>query len=286
MRMVFGTVIALTVLTCTTEVGAFQTNRPDQACFRASADNRSYSYCVHQVEGSINPDVVYYFHGAYGSAQDWTNSVYYQRIYEAWGAQAPTVISVSYGSLWLLAEKNSSARSGLFNHFVETALPAIEKARQLQPARRLLAGASMGGFNAVQLYLKKPELFSKVLLLCPALAKLTPYSSTAAVNEYINRTRASRSAIWNFLYLGQLYFPNEEAYKAADPFVLVQSHVGEFSPSLLVTIGLQDEYGFFEGSADFSDQAELTGANAAYVPLEGKHCSWDWSSATQFILDP
>lgn len=255
-------------------------------CYEASSAGWYYDYCVDRVAESVNPDVVYYFHGAYGSSEEWLNSNYYRRIYDRWGIRAPTVVSVSYGNLWLLAERNNSGYSGLYDHFVKMALPEIEKARALKPARRFLAGASMGGFNAAQLYLKNPELFSKVVLLCPALVELNPYSNEADVEDYVSRTHANRSAIWNFIYLTQIYFPTRAAYKTADPFLLAQTHVSAGSPSLLVTIGLQDEYGFFEGSAGLVDLATEREAPAEYIPLDGRHCSWDWKSVSQFLIDP
>jgi pimeloyl-ACP methyl ester carboxylesterase len=257
-----------------------------QNCYHANEGGERWTYCVHRVNPSVNADVIYFLHGANGNADSWANSPYFRRIYDAWGTQAPTVVSVSYGSVWLLAEKNTSAYSGLYTHFVKVALPSIEKEQALVPARRLLAGASMGGFNSAQLYLKNPELFSKVALLCPALSEVGPYSGDDAIEDYITRTGASRALVNNSLYLTRLFFPTRAAYLTADPLPLARERVTRKSPDLLVSIGLQDGYGFFEGAEKFSEIAKSKGARATYVTVQGAHCTWDWKAVTQFLVEP
>lgn len=257
-----------------------------QNCYRANEAGERWTYCVHRVSPSVNADVVYYLHGANGSAETWANTPYFRRIYDAWGTQAPTVISVSYGPVWLLAEKNTSTYSGLYTHFVSTALPAIEKAQALKPARRLLAGSSMGGFNSVQLYLKNPELFARVALLCPAVAEVGPYSGDEAIDAYVERTGADDALVANSIYLTRLFFPTRAAYQSADPLPQAAARVTAKSPPLFVSIGLQDEYGFFEGAGKLVDLVKSKGARAAYSPVQGTHCTWDWKSVSQFLVEP
>lgn len=257
-----------------------------QDCYRANEGGQRYTYCVHSVTPSVNADVVYYLHGANGDAESWANGDHFREMYDTWGTQAPTVVSVSYGPHWLLAERNPSRYSGLLTHFVQTVIPSIERERALKPARRHLAGASMGGFNASQLYLKNPELFSKVALLCPALAEIGPFSGDAAIDAYVARTGANRGMLDNSLYLTRLFFPNRAAWASADPLPVAQARVKAGYPDLLVTIGLQDDYGFFEGSSKFVDAVKAKGAKATYVSVQGKHCSWDWKSVIQFLVEP
>jgi pimeloyl-ACP methyl ester carboxylesterase len=256
---------------------------PNVTCTQSSGGGYWYDYCLHKVGTSTNPDVVYYLHGLNGSQYEWEDSPYYSQIYALWGNQAPTVVSITYGSIWLLAQTNSSGYSGLYENFVNTALPAIETANSLKPRRRLLFGLSMGGFNAVELYLKNPNLFASVALACPAITTVGPYDGSNAINNYINRTNASAYDVNEAIYVSETYFPTEADWLNAAPLTLVNNVNASFPP-LYVSGGMQDQYGFFEGASQFVAAVTARGAKASWTPLQGGHCTFDWQGTSLFLL--
>jgi S-formylglutathione hydrolase FrmB len=256
----------------------------DVNCYQSTTTGFWYHYCVHKAEASTSQDVIYYFHGIRGSEYEWESSPYFSQIYTLWGNAAPIVVSVSYGSTWLLAERNGSRYSGLYENFVTVALPSIESSRNIHPAHRMLMGLSMGGFNAAQVYLKNPELFTKVGLACPAITTVGPYSDADAIGNYTARTHALSSYVNNALYLSSEYFPNATAWSEADPIALANARLTPNYPALYVSGGLQDEYGFFEGAAQFATIASSHGVSATWVPLPGRHCTFDWEGTARFFI--
>jgi S-formylglutathione hydrolase FrmB len=201
-----------------------------------------------------------------------------------WGNSAPVVISITYGSAWLLAEQNESGYSGLYENFVKVALPTIEKTRNIHPEHRMLMGLSMGGFNAAQVYLKNPELFTKVALACPAITTVGPYSGADEIAAYTARTHALSNYVNNALYLSSNYYPSQEAWDRADSIALANTQITSDSPPLYISGGMQDEYGFFEGAAEFASIAASKGVSATWVPLRGRHCTFDWQGTARFFI--
>lgn len=243
-----------------------------------------WNYCEYQVPGSTSKDVLYYFHGIGGSEYEWQNFPFYDKTYSLWGNSAPTVVTVSYGSAWLLAEQNSSGVSGLYEHFIHTALPYLETQLKLTPERRLLMGLSMGGFNASQLYLKNPELFNKVALACPALSTVSPYASREEIAAYQQRTGALDYYIARALGLSATYFPDEASWQTAAPVQQAQQRTNPTYPPLFVSGGMQDQYGFQEGGKAFVDAAAANGATAKWTPVQGPHCTFDIVGNALFLL--
>jgi hypothetical protein len=125
---------------------------------REFAGPRPWSACVTRTKGSRNPDVLYYLHGGEDDERQWSKTTGYAELirkrWQAKGFSPPAVAAVSFGRLWLLAEKNASPESGLFEEFTGTVMPTVESQLVERPRRRLLLGESMGGFNAAVLALK------------------------------------------------------------------------------------------------------------------------------------
>jgi enterochelin esterase-like enzyme len=92
------------------------------------------------------------FHGGGESEKTWFESTGLgEQVRQSWrnsGIQAPSIVSVSFGPMWLLSNRSLLPQSGLYEVFVNEIFPYIEK--QLMNGRideRILIGHSMGGFN-------------------------------------------------------------------------------------------------------------------------------------------
>ncbi|MBC7396621.1 MAG: esterase [Bdellovibrionales bacterium] len=243
-----------------------------------------WKFCEYKVPGSNNDSVLYYLHGLRGDEYEWQNSPNFVKTYGLWGFSAPTVVTLSYGSTWLLAEKNNSPRSGLYEHFTQIALPAIEKRLNLKPQRRLLMGASMGGFNASQVYLKNPELFAKVSLACPAITSIGPYDSAEVVAAYQERTGAYDEYVRTALTISAAYFPDQASWDKSAPIAQATERVQASHPPLYVSGGTEDEFGFQEGGELFAKAARDKGAQVVWKAVPGLHCSFDVIGNAIFLL--
>ena len=108
-------------------------------------------YCVYRAVGGVNGDIVYHLHGRGLDEGVWNDDTYFtamlQARWQAQGATAPTVVTLSYGPTWLLTPKGGKADSGLLDDMMRR-LPAIE-ARIGQPRRRMLLGESICGLKLI-----------------------------------------------------------------------------------------------------------------------------------------
>ena len=246
-----------------------------------------FDYCLYVPEGQPPSDTVLYFmHGGGESASHWGRwrpAEDLARAYRERGLPVPTVASISYGKLWVLTERGSSKDSGLLERFTDEAIPFIE-AKTGAPKRRLLWGLSMGGFNAVQLLLKRPGLWASAVLSCPAVTVLAPTAGPAEVKEYVARTGADASkAGWMFDYTKR-YFPDDASWARADPMRLAGA-AGALPPVFL-ECGDRDEWGFFEGAERLAKTLEGGGHAVTFDRVAGgKHCVVDSGRVARFLLD-
>jgi S-formylglutathione hydrolase FrmB len=251
------------------------------------AEPLPWKYCKTTTVGSRNPDVLYHFHGRGGNATHWTDNNYYTTLVrKEWARgrrQAPTVVSVSFGPVWLLVEKNQSPSSGLFEVFTKVVLPTVEKTLRPFSGRRLLVGESMGGFNASQVALKAGGLFAKVAILCPPMVSLTPWATQEQIDEFIAKHKAKPQLVAEMIQLSQYFMPTLADWQKASPMDLAKTNLGPRSPSLYVSCGLYDEFGFFAGSEAFAETGAKRGARVHWRPLYGGHCAVDAVSLAAFL---
>jgi pimeloyl-ACP methyl ester carboxylesterase len=246
-----------------------------------------YEYCVNKVRGSTNPDVVYHLHGAGEDVHAWTANGPGRAVNDSWRTSktnAPVVVSISFGQAWLLASKNSSPTSGLYDVFVQAVLPNIE-ANVLHgvKGRRLLFGYSMGGYNGTQLFLKNPELFEKVVLACPALAKVSPFGTPEELEDYIKRTGADRSLVQFMLEIVKHFYPDGPSYLQDAPLEKADKQLGPTFPPLHLSCGDADGFGFYEGATIMRDIAQAHNVNLTWQSLKGPHCVMDPDSIAGFL---
>lgn len=246
-----------------------------------------WSYCISRVEGSKNPDLVYYFHGIDGSEKDWVeHSIPVREKWAKDGQDAPTVVSISFGTVWLLAPHSGSELTGMLMDFVmKAAIPQIESKLGGVHGRRMLVGRSMGGFNATELYLWYPEVFERVALLCPALSQISPFASDEEFEELIARTGALPTRVNRARDLGRFLFQNEANWRTVSPLLIAPLKVNSRYPKLFVSTGRQDDYGFFDGAEIFADLVHSQGVSEVeWYPVEGKHCEFDAQALAKFLI--
>lgn len=112
-----------------------------------------WKYCFSAGAGKNARRLILQFHGGGESENTWFNSEgigdQVRRSWRSSGVDEPSVVSISFGPMWLLSRKSSLPQSGLYEVFVNEVVPYIEK--QLMNGHiveRAIIGHSMGGFNA------------------------------------------------------------------------------------------------------------------------------------------
>jgi pimeloyl-ACP methyl ester carboxylesterase len=244
-------------------------------------------YCVHRAAGGVNGDVAYHLHGRNLEAEIWNDPTYFtaqlQAYWQNTGLLPPTVISLSYGPVWLLSAKGQAGSSGLLDTIWRD-ISAIE-ARVGAPRRRLLMGESMGGLNSLVLGLSQPQHFDKVAALCPAVYTESPFAPLSQILEGIARTGADPRIAFGIWRLSRDYVATAEEWSRFSPLALIENaSVQRTRLSLYLSAGLYDRYGLYEGTERLAQRAAQRGVPTAWHPLYGGHCAIDVVSLGTFLV--
>lgn len=242
------------------------------------------TYAVYRAESGVSDDVIYYLHGRNLDASAWNDDTYFtsqlQAYWQRSSTRPPTVVVVSYGPVWLLTPKNSSAESGLLDDFF-VRLPEIES-KVGNVRRRILLGESMGGLNVLISGLSRPEMFSKVASLCPGVYLGSPFSDFSTLRAGMKRQLHHPKIIYGVMQLAKRYVSNDEEWKAVNPISLIE-RADQSYPELYLSCGLYDNYGNFEGTEALANLAIKRGVKTTWHPLYGGHCAIDVASLADFL---
>ncbi|HWU42898.1 MAG TPA: alpha/beta hydrolase-fold protein [Bdellovibrio sp.] len=261
------------------------TYHSDYSCDSETQQGLTFKYCIRHVDRSKNQDVIYFFHGLMGDEETWFTQTYGTGMLERkwhWRGYDPTIVTISFGEVWLLVDNHRFPLIPYFKHII---VPLLEKKiGGLGQGRRMAIGESMGGFNAVEAALKIPNFFSKVALLCPAITTVGPFSSEQEIQAYIDRTKAVPDRVRLALSISKQVFINEDDWMKHDPLRILRLYHGH-KPNFYVSTGMQDDFGFQEGSEQFASLGKTDGYKTQWVPVAGGHCNFDRRTTADFIME-
>ena len=127
---------------------------------------------------------------------------------------------------------------------VQEFLPFIEKHYRVSPGRanRAISGISMGGFGALHLAFRHPQLFSAVSAHSAALIETLPIflGGTGAQGNAANRAR---------IFAGVLGNPPDPAYWNQESPITLARTANLAGLKIYLDCGDQDDYGFEAGAA-------------------------------------
>lgn len=244
---------------------------------------KEWKACVYRPKKArVSGDVVYFMHYATGSELGFGEiglaNAFYSELAKA-KAPPPSVVSVSFGTHWLLTRGERGKQVVPLRKFLGEVVPSVES-RLGAPKRRFAWGMSMGGFNALQLALAKPDGFSAAVLSCPALHAVDPMKHGDEAPKLAARARVPLNWADDGMALFYHRIPAED-WPAEDPAARVAK--GEPLPPLLLQANRDDEYGFYEGAEAFYAALKKAGREASFSPLPGGHCVVDAREAARFF---
>lgn len=256
-------------------------NNLDMTCF-SKEKPVSWQYCINQIPTSSSQTLIYHFHGRRGNETWWNDDTYYTgNLYREWTKQnvdPPTVVSISFGSLWLL-EKN-----GLLDVFLNEVMPEIESNLDLQFNRRLVVGESMGGVNAVLAWLNSEGVFDGVASLCPPLPTISSTASLSEIMDYMSESETTWQRGAMLLFMGRYFFPTHEEWSENSPLELARNNdLSELGPMYL-SCGEKDDWGCMIGSRKLVEITKAAGVDTNWHPMPGGHCDIDEASLSQFLV--
>lgn len=247
-----------------------------------------WSYCLYMPTGNKGDDLIYHFHGRNGDPDWWNDEVYYVKdVYKTWlsrNQRLPTVVSVSFGKLWLLIEDPQLPNGGLFDFFAKSVVQEIESHLPTIKGDRMLFGESMGGLNSLLVALKTQGLFAKVAALCPPLPTISPFSSWFEMVYYVLTTSVTWEKAKLMRQISQRFFKTEEDWQRNDPIHLSKTFNPEVSPSLFLNCGKRDDWGCLKGSESIVSEIRQRGGSIQWQPRPGGHCDIEPTSLAEFLL--
>ncbi|MBI3548478.1 MAG: hypothetical protein HY078_05435 [Elusimicrobia bacterium] len=250
-------------------------------CGSSNLGGHRFQWCIDRPSGPASRDVLYYLHSVFRDQNSWYNQAANKSIRAEWekkGTPQPTVITVSFGSIWFFTDANG--RTPLF---VDKIMPMLEQRIGGVKGRRLLLGRSMGGFNAIQALLRSPRLFERVALLSPALLAANPHSEEE-VSAYFARHAGhiSKMKVRILINILKAEYANAQAWVENGPLQRLLRGVPK-GARYYVSAGTADNYGFYEGAETFAKAAKAQGASVTWVPIEGGHRDTDPESVARFL---
>jgi putative tributyrin esterase len=267
-------VILLLSLGCRTKDQAQQPDHPrltpnvvlHDVTFHSAALNRNMQYRV-VLPAVIAPGrrlpVVYLLHGGGGGFRDWTNDSDVARFAES-------------GLILLMPEGNSSYYTNAVDppqdryedYIVDDLISEVESRFPVATGRsnRAIIGVSMGGFGAVNLALRHPDLFSFVGGISSAID--VPRRAFS-----LKRWQQSRH------YDSIFGSPGSQTRRDNDPFVLARTANPEAAPYFFLTCGEQE--GLLPANREFAALLKARHFPSEFHTVAGGH---DWNQWNAWLL--
>ena len=254
--------------------------------------------CVHRQPESRSRDILYFFHGLGEDERNWIKKTNYKTVRAVWaelGFEAPLVVNVSFGDLWLLTPAGVKPASGMLELFVKQVMPYVEET--LVPdfsGKRYLIGMSMGGFNGAQLALRNPSLFKKVALLCPATASYPLYPKDQSLAGHLEFHRTLEKYWWKNhanpllmeipMYLSRKYFTAQE-WERESPLRLAERAFSPQFPPLFISAIQHDAFGLEESDRELAKIALRAHVKLEWDLVRGGHCDFNPRQLANFLAD-
>jgi putative tributyrin esterase len=200
--------------------------------------------------------VLYLLHGGGGGFHDWSN---YSDV--AGYAEQGIILVMPEGNSSYYTNSADRPQDRYENYIVHDLIADVEQRLPAVSGRpnRAIAGVSMGGFGAVVLALKHPDLFAFAGGLSSALDVPSRPFSIKRVGQY--RQHSSIFGSWG-----------SQSRSASDPFVLVRSADPAQAPYLFLTCG--DQEGLFPTNRRFASTLQSRHFRYEFHTVPGGH---DWN---------
>lgn len=245
--------------------------------------------------------VAFYLHGAWGGEDDWIRQGRIDRAMDSLiAAGAPEMILVlpdgddGFYTTWNALNNTASCRADTtrrepastycvpwpkYDEYIAREIVAHVDSSYRTLARREhrgIGGLSMGGYGAISLALRYPDVFSAAAshsgVLSPRYAGPVPYAPPTRYALSVDTIRARYSpGLWSLM---RPVFGNDTVgWRARDPVVLARQLLARkvAVPALFVDVG-RDDF-LLEHSRAFQADVTAVGIPVRYAEWSGKH---DW----------
>ncbi|MEW6207741.1 MAG: alpha/beta hydrolase-fold protein [Acidobacteriota bacterium] len=251
-------------------------SRIEYTSFASPALGRDMKFAIqfppsYQADTRRKYPVLYFLHGMNGSEQEFERrgvAATVDRL-RADGKIGEMIIVAPAGENSFYLNSKNGARYE--DAIIKDLIPHIEKTYRAigTPSARAIQGLSMGGFGALLLAFKHPEMFSSV----------TAHSS-ALFAELPSTQGSDRRAQFLSRLIGNMFGnpPDEEYFRANNPIHIAETNAAAIKKSglkIYFDVGEQDRYGFQDSNKAFDERLTKAGIAHEYHLFPGGH-GWEY----------
>ncbi|MBI3654358.1 MAG: prolyl oligopeptidase family serine peptidase [Acidobacteria bacterium] len=215
--------------------------------------------------------VLYFLHGMFGNEGEFERrgvAAAINRLRDS-GIIGEMIIVAPNGknSFYLNAKNGDKYEDAI----IKDLIPFIEKTYRVDGTRdgRAIQGISMGGFGALVLAFKHPQMFSSVTAHCAAVfAELPTASGTDRRSQF--RAQLAGNIFGNP--------PDNDYFHANNPMDVAETNAAMIKKSglkIYFDVGDQDHYGFTEPNKDFDARLTKAGIAHEFHVFPGRH-GWEY----------
>ncbi|HZG51164.1 MAG TPA: alpha/beta hydrolase-fold protein [Pyrinomonadaceae bacterium] len=252
--------------------------RIEYAEFPSASLGRNVRYAVslppsYDRRSSQRYPLVIFLHGLNNDERDWESRCIEAKL-EALRAASKVgefIVAIPYGanSFYLNARDGTRYEDAIVRDF----LPFVDKTYRTLPAprSRLIEGISMGGYGALLIAFKHPELFAGVAAHSAALFDELPQPP---------KSLEDRGAKHRYDLATKLFGlpPDPAFFQANNPLHLARANAAAIKRlKIYFDIGESDRYGFERGNAQLSAVLKAAGVAHEYTLAPGAH-GWSFLS--------
>jgi S-formylglutathione hydrolase FrmB len=215
--------------------------------------------------------VLYFLHGMFGNEREFEKrgvAAAISKMREEGKIGEFIIVSPAGENSFYLNAKNGAQYE---DAIIKDLIPYIEKTYRVigTPAARSIQGISMGGWGALLLAFKHPEMFSTVTTHCAAL-----------FNELPHPAGADRRSQFMLQIIGKIFGdpPDEEFFRSVNPMFVVEQNLAAIKKSgikIYFDCGEQDRYQFQDSNKVFDEKLTKLGLAHEFHLYPGNH-GWEY----------
>lgn len=144
-------------------------------------------------------------------------------------------------------------------------------------AHRAIAGLSMGGYGAVTLALRYPDVFAAAAshsgVVAPLFAGPRPFAAPPRYYRSMDSVRVQHARLWQFLR--EAFGADTVGWKARDPVTMAHKRAASEQPipPIFLDVGVDDTWA--DANRAFAWELQALGAPLTYAEWPGGH-SWEY----------
>lgn len=242
--------------------------------------DRAVPYCVllppsYDTEKSRRYPVVYFLHGLGDNEQSFIHTGGFNLVEDLWEQHQLAdflIVTPQGGTSFYINSRDGRRRYEDF--LLEEFLPGIEKRYRAEAGRhnRGIAGISMGGYGALHIAFRHPQLFRAVAVHSAALLENLPNISVESASPQLAGLRRALG--------GAFGSPFDPAFWNRDDPLRIAREANLAGLKIYFDCGSEDDYGFDGGAAALDKLLTARHISHEYHLYSGSH---DWTYFAQHL---